>query len=798
MSLSGTYTTFRRVLRRWVRNPAFIGSVILALGLAIIANLTAMSILSATILRKPPVKQPDSLVVAIEHTKSNVLALDSVRSSRYMAWRASSVFESSAALRVDFSTMLWNHSSRRISAAKVTPGFFRVLGVSPALGRVFEGSSSETPSIVLSHRLWMGEFGGDRGVLGQTILLEGRGYIVVGVMPAEFRIVYFDPEAWVPFPNSTWEHASSDAPGLRVLARLAPGVNLSQVGQAIAEISRSLSTEEGHEEIDARPLVMTLQDYIIKAAAIKPVVGVLMVSVLLVLVIACINVSHLLFVRASARKGELAIELSLGAPRTRLIAEMVYESVLIAIVSIALGILGSMYSIRQLQSKLTFNDYVSAVHLRVDVPTLWFCLGITLLLVSLMSLIPGMYFRSLQIDQVLKEGGRSGMGSRAMLRARGVLVTVQALSASLLLIIASAMIVRFVVAIRSSIGFEPSNVIITRLTLDQFKDVDQRTLFVQELLERLRGQRGIQSAAAANSLPMLDGGSIQMDTGSGTEWRRVSSRMVSPDFFTTLRIPILQGADFPVSASGLNRMIIVNQAFASRFLDGHEFDRIVRLRANDSSPAYAYRVVAVVGNTKHWFGEPGDGPDLYLRYSESPPVGTVLVLRSSLDPESVTHMIRRVVSGLEASQPIDAITTYQNALELHDSDETLLLTILIFIAVVAIALSCLGIYGVLSYTTELRRREFGLRLAFGSTPFGLACQVFKRNALLIAIGVAYGLIFTPVLVHLLDNIFPGRITHIGDIILIVLIVEVFSILAATWAPARQAARTDPLELLRSM
>jgi putative ABC transport system permease protein len=185
-------------------------------------------------------------------------------------------------------------------------------------------------------------------------------------------------------------------------------------------------------------------------------------------------------------------------------------------------------------------------------------------------------------------------------------------------------------------------------------------------------------------------------------------------------------------------------------------------------------------------------------YSEAPSVDITIALRSSLDTASLSQAMRNIVGALEPLQPIDNIMTYQSALELQESDEIVLLTILIFIAVLAVILASLGIYGVLSYSTQMRRREFGLRLALGSTSFGLTCHVLKTSALLMGIGVAYGLILTPVLVHLLDSVFRGKVTHIGAIISIVVIVEMFSILSATWGPARQASRVDPIELLRSM
>jgi putative ABC transport system permease protein len=791
----------RRVLRGLLRSPAFIASVILTLALAITANLTVMSLLSATLLRKPPVNDPDKVVVAIELRRSDGLAPESVRPSRYVAWRSSSAFDASAALRTDFATILWDGGSQRIPIARVTPDFFKVLGTPPASGATFGGGDSESPSMVLSHRLWIREFGGDRGIIGKTVSSDARSYTVVGVMPPEFRIPSMDPEAWVPLQDDDWKNANAAAPRLRVLARLGHGISASQAERELTAISNSLPSEVGHQETDVRPRIMSLQDYIVESAGIKPVVRVLMGAMVLVLLIACVNVSHLLFVRMSAKTSDLALQLSLGAAKSRLILGVVYESVFIAIASVALGLLLSTWSTRMLQSRLTFNDYVAALQLGLDAPTVWFSVGIVLVLVTLLSAIPGMFLRSVHIDAILRESGRGVLSSRSRVRAAAALVMIQAVSASILLILTSAMVVKFIVTKRTSVGFDSSNVVVARLTLERrrFVDTAGRSQFIHVLLERLRNQVGVESVAAANSLPMLGGGSMQMDAGGqGTQWRSVKTRTVSPGFFATLKIPILRGTDLPDRASDSDRLIVVNDAFAARFLSAHPLDQRVRLRENDNSAAFPYRVVGVAGNTKHWFGEPGDVPDVYRVYSEAPSADTMIAMRSNLDPASLAQVVRSVVRALEPSQPVGRITTYRSALENQESDDVVLTTILIFIAALAVVLASLGIYGVLSYSIQMRRREFGLRLALGSTPIGLTRHVLKTSALLMGIGVACGLLLTPVLIRLLDSVFRGKVTHIGTIISIVLIVEIFSILLATWVPARQASRVDPIELLRAM
>jgi putative ABC transport system permease protein len=790
----------KRILRGLLRSPAFTASVVLTLGLAITANLTVMSLLSATVLRKPPINNnPDQVVVAIELRKAEGMVAESVRPSRYLAWRLSPVFESSTALRMDFTTILWDGNSKRVSVARVAPGFFKVMETPPAIGTTFGGGDSENSSIVLSHRLWEQEFGGDRGIIGKSVSSGGRPYTVIGVMPSEFRIPSLDPEAWIRLRDDEWKDSRPGAPRLEVLARLAHGRSVSQAEQALTAISLSLPAEADQHETELRPRIMSLQNYIVETAGIKPVVSVLMGAMVLVLLIACVNVSHLLFVRMSAKTGDLALQLSLGAAKSRLLAGVVYESVIITIASAALGIVLSLWSTRLLQSRLTFNDYVSALQLRLDGPTIWFSLGIVLVLVTLLSAIPGMFLRSIHADAIIRETGRGVVSSRSRLRMASALVIMQAVSSSILMVLTSAMVVKFIVAKETPGGFDSSSVIIDRLTLERnlFQDNARRSQFIHTLLERLRNQVGVQSVSGASSLPMLGGGSIQMDSGHGAQWQPVKARMVTPGFFATLKIPILRGTDLPEQASESDRLIMVNEAFAARFLGSNPLDQSVRLREDEHSPAFSYRVVGVVGNTKHWFGEPGNAPDVYRLYSEAPPVDTVIAIRSNLDPVSLAPTIRGVIRTLEPAQPIGEITTYKNALEFEEADEVVLITILGFIAGLAVILASLGIYGVLSYTIQMRRREFGLRLALGSTPGGLTRHVLKTSALLMGTGVAFGLVLTPVLIQLLNSVFRGKVTHIALVVFIVLFVEVFSILLATWIPARQASRVDPIELLRA-
>jgi predicted permease len=790
----------KRVVRGLLRSPAFIASVIFTLSLAVAANLTVMSLLSATVLRKPPVNDPDKLVVAVELRKSDGMVPQSVRPSRYVAWRSSSAFESSTALRAEFATIVYYGGSRRISVSRVTPDFFKVVGIPPAKGTTF-GGDSESPSIVISHRLWMQEFGGDSGIIGKSITSGGRSYSIVGVMPPEFRIPSLDPEAWMPLQDAEWKDPKPGAPRLQILARLGPGSNVAYAEQVLTAVSRSLPSETGQQETEVRPRVISLKNYIIESAGIKPVVSVLMGAMVLVLLIACVNVSHLLFVRISAKTGDLALQLSLGAAKSRLLVGVLYESVLIAIASVAIGLVFSLWSIRALQSRLIFNDYVAALQLGLDVPTLMFSIGIVLVLVTLLSTIPAMFLRSIHIDAVLREGSRGVLNTRGKARAAVAFVMLQAVSASMLLILTNAMIVKFMVAKEAPVGFDPSGVMIAHLTLEQeqFGDTAHRSQFIHLLLQRLSNQVGIQSVAGANSLPMLGGGSIQMDTGRQvTQWQSVRARMVSPGFFATLKIPILRGTDLPEQENDSDRLIVVNDAFASHFLGANPLGQNVRLRDNANSAAFPYRVVGVVGNAKHWFGEPGDVPDLYRVYSEAAPADVSIAIRSNLEPSAMTPLIRSVINAIEPSQPIGSITTYRNSLDFQQSDEVVLLTILIFIAAIAVVLASLGIYGVLSYTIQMRRREFGLRLALGSTPGRLTYHVLKTSALPMGISIAFGLILTPVLIRLLDSVFRGKVTHIGMIVASVVIVEVLSILMATWGPARQATRVDPIELLRSV
>jgi len=791
----------KRVLRGLLRSPAFAASVVLTLGLAITANLTVMSLLSATVLRKPPVHDPDRVVIASELRKNNSETPESVRPSRYIAWRSAPVFESSAAVRSEFATILWDGGTKRIAVAKVTPDFFKVTGIPPEKGTMFNGNESDSSSIVISHRLWMQEFGGESGIIGRTVTSEGRSYTIVGVMPPEFRIPSLDPEAWMLMPDAEWKDPKPGTPRLEIIARLSNGNSVAQAQQAIAAISHSLPADVGQQENEIRPRVMTLQNYIIETAGIKPVVSLLMGAMVLILLIACVNVSHLLFVRMSARTPDLALQLSLGAAKSRLLFGVLYESVFITLASVAIGILLSSWSIHMLQSRLTFNDYVAALQLRLDGPTALFTVGIVLLLVTLLSAIPAMFLRGMRITTMLRESGRGVLVTRSRARISAALVMLQAVSASILLILTSAMIVKFIVNKQTPVGFDSSGILIAHLNLEKnlFADNVHRSQFINVLLDRLHNQVGVQSVAASSSLPMIGSSSMQVDAArQGTQWQLVKARSVSPGFFTTLKIPILRGDDLPAQESKSDQLIVVSEAFAARFLNANPIDQSVRLRENDHSTVTTYRVVGVVGNTKHWFGEPGFAPDVYRVYAESPAEDTTIAIRSTVDPASMTQVLRSVVRAIEPAQPIDNISTYQRALELQESDEIVLLAILIFIAGIAVILASLGIYGVLSYTIQMRRREFGLRLALGSTPTGITNYVLKTSAFRMGIGVAFGLILTPVLIQLLDSVFRGKVTHIAAIIVIVLFVEVCSILLATWGPARQASRVDPIELLRSM
>jgi putative ABC transport system permease protein len=790
---------FRRVLRDLLRNPGFTASVILTLALAITANLTVMSLLSGAILRKPSIKDPDRVVVALELNKSDALASGGVRPSRYVAWRSSPAFESSAVFRIDPAVLQSDKTSRRITVGRVSPEFFDLLGVAAARGKMFAGDDTQTRWIVLSDRLWLRQFGSDQSIIGRTVAIEGRAYTVAGVMPREFRVLPLDAEAWIPMRAEEWKSSRSSAPRLQMIARLNRDVTAARAEQQLTAISQSLPSDVNSPEAEFRARVLSLQNYIIETARIRPIVSFLLGAMLLVLLIACVNVAHLLFVRTSGKSVELALQLSLGANMRHLIRAAVYESLSIAVASVLVGLLLSLWSIHALQSRLTFNDYVSALDLRLDTPTLWFSAGIGVAVAIMLSAVPAFFMRSVPLDACLREQSRGIVSTRRKGRLGSALVMAQSAFASILLILTIAMLVKFWVAKQTASGFDSSGVLVARIELEspKFENSHSRSQFVNALLENLRAQVGVDSVAAASALPMLGGSSIHIDVGQhGNPWPAVKTRAITSGFFSTLKIPILHGTDFPERGTDSAHLVIVNQAFAKRFLKAPFLDQSVRLKeGNDSAAPISYRVVGVVGNTKHWLGEPGNVPEVYRMYSDIPSLGLTVAVRSHVNIASL-HL-HDAVHKLEPLQPVGAISTYRAALDAQEADEVLLNAILMFMAVLAIILAALGIYGVLSYSIHTRHREFGLRLALGSTPLGLANHVLRRSAVLAGIGVVFGLVLTPVLVRLLDSIFAGKVTHLGLIVLVVVTVELSSIMSATWAPAWRASHVDPVDLLRS-
>jgi putative ABC transport system permease protein len=795
-------------LRVLAKSPGFSCVVVLTLALGIGANTAIFSVVSAVLLQPLPFPQPDRLVdlVRVDSRTGEKSRAQSYPDFADLRGQSTSL-EAAAAYDESSATMTGMGDPVHLNMGIFSADMFNVLRVPPIIGREFTAAEDKpgTHVALLSYRLWKTRFGGDQKVMDKKIVLDGTPYRVAGVMPAEFQFP-LDSQPMDLWTTIAVEGADSQAARgshfLGVIGRLRGGTTLAAASAEAAEISSRLAKQYQDTNSHWR---MTLQPEMEELVGdVRPALLMVLGAVGFLLLIACANAANLLLARAAGRQREMAIRASLGAGKSRILAQLLTESVLLSLAGGALGLLLAVWGTAALTNlpSLGIPRLSSA---GVDGRALIFTLLVSLFTGILFGLAPAFHASRFNLFRSLKEGGRTATDGVGRSRIRALLVISQVSLAVVLLIGASLLIESVFHLLHQSPGFEPQGVIAFNLDLpdSRYGKPEQSADFFRNLLGRVRAVPGVTAASGVLPLP-LSGDSMRTSFEidgkpmAKSDLPTTNIRAVGLDYFQTMRIPLLAGREFSARDDRqAPHVVIINQTLARKFFPNESpIGKHIKPGMSSGKTDSMCEIVGVVGDVKHrrlWLP---DDPESYVPYDQSPIGGMNIVVRSLGDPMALLPALRTQVQTLDPELPIykaQRMEEYVAASVAQRRFTSLLCTIF---AAVGLLLAVVGLFGVMSYSVAQRTHEIGVRVAVGAAKADILRLILKEGMGITIVGIVVGLFGTLAVSAILKSQLYGvsardPLTFLGVILLLALVA-----LVACYIPARRATRVDPMVALR--
>ena len=789
----------RYAVRQLIKTPGFTLVAILTLAFGIGATSAIFSVVNSVLLQPLPFPNSDALVRIHEIVPQ--YGRFSVAPASFFDWRQqNTVFEhliaySSATATVDAGT-----GPERVTGAVVSWDTFDMLGVAPALGRAFrqeEDAPGKDGVVVLSHGMWQSRFGGDPAVLGKSIVMSGTPAIVVGVMPADFYFPARTTEYWQPVGMDP-AGATRGGHFLGVAARLKPGVAVERAGVEMKTIAERLAKQYPESSANESAEVIKMHDQIV--GPIRPMLITLFAAVFVVVLIACANVANLLLVRASVREKEIAIRAAMGAGRRRLVRQMLTESLLLSIAGGALGVLLAYLAIAPIQT-LSAGSIPRAADIALDGRVLGFAFLLSIVTGIVFGVVPAWQASRAGLGAVLKEGGRSSSSSGGRWMRNALLVAEVALS--IVLLVGAALLLRSFSRLTGvDPGFRPENVLAFRVALPNpaYPEDHNKAAFYDTLIEKLESTPGIESAGMVQALPMRGGYVLSFELEGRPPFEpgadnSANHRVVSPDYFKTLGIPLKSGRflsdrdamDAPMAA-------VVDEAFVKRHFPNE--DPIGRgVDIGNGTDGY-YRIVGVVGDVHYAGLDANSSPTMYVPHKQDV-FGTMwLLARTSGDPSQMINTARQTVRDIDAGLPAFSITPLEDVVSESVAQRRFSMLLLGLFAFVALFLAAVGLYGVVSYTVSQRTQEIGLRMAIGAAPTQVMRMVVGSGMKLALLGVVLGIVAALGLANLVASMLFG-VTPFDPVSYGLTAAVLLTVAAlACYLPARRAMRVDPIIAMR--
>ena len=789
----------RFAVRSLLKSPGVFAIAALSLALGIAANVTIFAAVDAFLLRPLPYPEPERIVQLWATNTERGWDRSSISLPDFVDWREQSrTMDVAAYSNVSFN-LSGGDEPERVTGLRVSANMFGVLGVRPTLGRGFvpeEEQVGRDRVVVVTDALWHRRFGGNPRIVGETILLDGERYTVVGVLPADFRFGSPELELWAPLSRSGTELRSSRP--LEVLGRMRPGVTIDRARAELVSIARRLAQAYPEQNKGMSATVISLFDEIYDPT-FRLAATICTVAVAFVLLIACANVANLLLARAASRSRELAVRSALGASRGRIARQLLTESLVLALVAGSLGLVLSVWGVRVFKGIMP-PDVPRVESIGIDARVLAYTLAISLGAGLLFGIAPALQASRSDLNSTLREGGRSGAMGMRRGRLRASLVVAE-VSLALVLLIAAGLLIKSSVRLQTvELGFEPANVLTLRLTLpqQQYGDSVKTVAFHEQLLERVRALPGVTAAGGTTVLPLRGGaGAFYRVEGEpvpepGRE-PVVQVRSVTPGYFDAMRIPLVRGRDIGQrDGHGALPIAVINEALARKHWPGR--DPVGQRLVFQSG---AREIVGIVENTRD-FGPDDDAPEMvYFSALQRNPVSLNLVIRTTADPAALTSTVRAQVAALDPNLAIYAIATMPEVVRRSLQGDMIMTKLLGTFGAIALLLAVIGVYGVMAYSVSQRTQEVGVRMALGARGPDILRLILRQGLTLAAAGVVIGLLLAAGTTRALAAFLHGVSTFDWTIFGGVTAALVLSAVVASLIPASRATKVDPLVALRA-
>ncbi len=794
-------TDLRYAARMMRRSPLFTLAVMLTVALTIAANTTIFSIVNAVILRPLPYQAPDRIIqIAEKNDRANIPSFGA-SVLNFASWREQTrLFQEIAAVGFRPFTLSGSGEPEQLNGATVSPALTRVLGVSPIAGHAFRDDDEKpgAPAVVMiGEALWKRRFGSDPSLVGRTIRLNDTPTVVVGIAPASLFLLtgadVYAPLVIDPSKEMRLNHQ------ILVFGRLRPGATEAQAQGEMSMISKRMD-QQYPELRDWSITLITLFNAVVSPSLATGLI-VLLSAVAFVLLIACANIANLLLSRAATRQGEMAVRTAMGASRERLLRQLLAESMLLSVLGGAIGLAGAIGGVALINRVLPPN-VLPIPDVPIDATVLAFTVGVTLVTGVLFGVAPAWRLARADLTDVLKQSGRGAAGGQA--RLRNGLAAAELALATILLIGAGLLIESLGNLEHARVGFDPRGVMTFELAppATKYPVATAAGPLYHAVLDSLRAIPGVRAAGASSGLPFGAGSYtaspvvtrgqsvLPSDAVVQVDWR-----IVSPDFFRAMGIPLLRGRDFnDQDGPNVQPVIIVGQATAHKFWG--DADPIGRVLYRSADPTTGFRVVGVVGDVRN---TALNAESLTLYYPIAWRVALLMdiVVRTDGKPESIMPAVRQRVHDLDPGLALSNVRTMDEWVSLNAAQPRLNAVLLGVFAALALVIAAIGIYGVLAYSVNQRRREIGLRMALGAEPDRVLRLVVGEGMRVGAIGIVIGLLGGLALGRVVSSLVYGVQVYDPPTFVGVAIILALISLAACFIPALRAARVDPIVALRT-
>jgi putative ABC transport system permease protein len=799
----------RYALRGLRKRPGFTFITLITLALGIGANTAIFSVVNAVLLKPLAFKDPDRLVIVWEDAAFAGFPRNTPAPANYIDWKNQNrSFEDMAALAGTSFNLTGDGEPERVAAHSVNFNFFPLLGVQPIRGRSFSADEDKPGSnkvALLSYELWQTRYGGATDILNRSIELNGSKYTVIGVMPAGFQFLDKEVRLWVPLALEPDELVNRGGHYLQVVARLKPGVSIAQAQSDMSTVMTNVSRDHPNETFNGKlgAVVLSLREQLVGDSR-RPLL-VLLVAVAFVLLIACANVAGLLLARAVSRKREIALRIALGASRSRVIRQLLTESLLLAIGGGVIGSALAWWSFGFLQ-KLIPESLSLSTNLHIDLKVLFYALLISIATGVVFGLAPAIQSAKVDLNETLKQSSNRATASG---RLRSSMIVFE-VALSIVLLVGAGLLIQTLYRLFNQYStLQPEQVLTLRTVLPRSKygEPAKRTKFYQQVLERVEHLPGVVSAGFTTSVPLAWKGGTSGFYPEGLTnpipgmAYDANHRQVSANYLQTMHIPLHQGRYLTDQDNERSMLVaVINETMARQYWPGQPaIGRRIKLGDPNEDVPWI-QIVGIVGDIRQMGLDEPVKAEMYLPHQQvtNQPwfMPRDLAIRTTGDTSTLVGAVRQAIREADPDQPISNVATMSELLGEEAAQRRLGMIMLAAFSILALLLASLGIYGVLAYFVTQHTNEIGVRLALGATPANILLMVLRRGMGLTSLGIAIGLVASFVLTRLMSSLlFEVKAADPLTFLIVPVLLGLTALLACA-IPARRAMKVDPLVALR--